>query len=330
MKYTTEQIIALAPDSSSVKSGRTLATVSKWQNLGQDEASLWGECQGSGAKPYQTAIDLEEPAFKCSCPSRKFPCKHSLGLFLLWASNAAALTQTAAPPWVSEWLSKREEQKQRRDNKAARGAEVEVDEETKARRESQRAKRALDREAKVTAGLKELELWLQDLIHAGLASAQSRPIGYWSHFAARMVDAQAPGVARRIRDLSNVMHSGGDWTERLLSQIGSLFLLVKAYERIENFPPETQADIRTAIGWTQKEDELPQENVVRDEWLVLGQRITGDDEGLRVSRTWLWGKLIKRGALILDFAVGGQPLLPSFISGSSVDADLQIYPGNYP
>jgi len=37
-----------------------------------------------------------------------------------------------------------------------------------------------------------------------------------------------------------------------------------------------------------------------------------------------------RGALILDLAVGGQPLLPSFISGTCVDADLHFYPGNYP
>jgi len=33
---------------------------------------------------------LSEPAFKCSCPSRKFPCKHGLGLLLLYASDQAA------------------------------------------------------------------------------------------------------------------------------------------------------------------------------------------------------------------------------------------------
>ena len=90
MDYSGEQIIALAPDAASAKAGRSLATASKWQNVGQDERALWGECQGSGAKPYQTVIDLNEPAFKCSCPSRKFPCKHALGLFLHLASKLAA------------------------------------------------------------------------------------------------------------------------------------------------------------------------------------------------------------------------------------------------
>ena len=72
MNYSAEQIIALATDAASAKAGRSLAAASKWQNVGQDEGALWGECQGSGAKPYQTVIDLSEPAFKCSCPSRKF------------------------------------------------------------------------------------------------------------------------------------------------------------------------------------------------------------------------------------------------------------------
>ena len=80
--WTPEQIVALAPDAGSVKAGRELATARKWVSLGRSEQAVWGECQGSGAKPYQTKIDLSEPAFQCSCPSRKFPCKHALGLLL--------------------------------------------------------------------------------------------------------------------------------------------------------------------------------------------------------------------------------------------------------
>jgi hypothetical protein len=328
MNYTADQIIALAPDSSSAKAGRTLATISKWQNLGFDDRSVWGECQGSGSKPYQTAIDLEEPAFKCSCPSRKFPCKHSLGLFLLLASSPSSFDKPSPPEWVSEWLSKREQQKQRKET-VKTNADAEVDEATQARRDSQRAKRALDREAKVSAGLQELELWLRDLVRAGLATAQSQPFHFWNQMAARMIDAQAPGVARRLHELSSVTQSDGDWTERMLAQIGSLFLLIKAYKHIGTLPDETQFDIRTAIGWTLKEDELPPGNLVRDEWLVLGQRTSGE-EGLRVHRTWLWGKQNERGALVLDFAVAGQPLVRSFVSGTRIDADLLFYPGSFP
>ena len=67
-----------------------------------------GACQGSGSKPYQVQIDLAEPAFKCSCPSRKFPCKHALGLLLIHATTPAAIVKAERPAWVSEWLASRE------------------------------------------------------------------------------------------------------------------------------------------------------------------------------------------------------------------------------
>lgn len=327
MNYSVEQIVALAPDAASAKAGRSLATASKWQNVGKDERAVWGECQGSGAKPYQTVIDLSEPAFKCSCPSRKFPCKHALGLFLLVA-NQPNTTTTTPPDWAAEWLTKRDQQAQRKTEAAQKAAE-EPDEATLARRAAQKAKRSLDREAKVVAGLKELELWLRDLLRHGLAGAQTRSFDYWEQMAARLIDAQAPGAARRVRDLAPTRRSGDDWTELLLGQLGSLFLLIKAFERIETLSPATQADVRTAIGWTTKEDELPAENLVKDEWLVLGQRTTGE-EGLRVRRTWLWGQNSAKGALVLEFAAAGQHLTLDLLPGTRVEAELVFYPSNYP
>ncbi|HEY0730093.1 MAG TPA: hypothetical protein VGD38_18545, partial [Pyrinomonadaceae bacterium] len=93
--------------------------------------------------------------------------------------------------------------------------------------------------------------------------------------------------------------------------------------------PATQADVRTAIGWTIKEDELPAENLVKDEWLVLGQRTTGE-EGLRVRRTWLWGQRSAKGALVLEFAAAGQHLALDLLPGTRVEAELVFYPSNYP
>jgi hypothetical protein len=112
-------------------------------------------------------------------------------------------------------------------------------------------------------------------------------------------------------------------------KVSSIFLLVKAFERIETLPAATQADVRTAIGWSVKEDELPEENVVADEWLVLGQRTTGE-EGLRVRRTWLWGRRTARAALVLDFAAPGQHLTLDLLPGITVEAELNFYPSNYP
>jgi len=59
--WTSDQVTAQAHDDASVKTGRGLATVSKWVSIGCDESAVWGECKGSGKQPYQVLIELSEP-----------------------------------------------------------------------------------------------------------------------------------------------------------------------------------------------------------------------------------------------------------------------------
>lgn len=78
MNWSEEQVLALSPDASSTKAARDLSRPEKWQLLAIDALVLWGEIKGSSSTPYRTQIDLQNIAFKCSCPSRKFPCEHGL------------------------------------------------------------------------------------------------------------------------------------------------------------------------------------------------------------------------------------------------------------
>ncbi|HHC73610.1 MAG TPA: hypothetical protein ENK78_00860, partial [Thiothrix sp.] len=107
--WSSDQVNQLAPDTASIKAAKKLNKPAKWPLLGVSENTLWGECQGSGKKPYQTIIDFAEPAFKCSCPSRKFPCKHGLALAFIYAEQNHAVTQSQPPAWVSDWLEKRQQ-----------------------------------------------------------------------------------------------------------------------------------------------------------------------------------------------------------------------------
>ena len=109
MQLGIDEILQLAPDGSSAKAARDLMLPSKWPTLGVADAALWGECQGSGSKPYQVQVDPAGPAFHCTCPSRKFPCKHGLALLLLRAQNAAAFGQGEPPAWVAKWLASRQQ-----------------------------------------------------------------------------------------------------------------------------------------------------------------------------------------------------------------------------
>ncbi|MDB6154004.1 MAG: zinc finger, domain protein [Chthoniobacteraceae bacterium] len=315
---TTEQVLALAPDAASVKAGQGLAGPGKWVTLGRGGRSVWGECQGSGKMPYRTQADLSGPAFHCSCPSRKFPCKHGLGLLLLLTANPARVLEADPPAWVAEWIAKREAGK-----KAPHAAPP--DAETAAKRDTDREKRAAKREDRVRAGLAELQTWIGDLLRQGLAHGKQQPAQFYDAMAARMVDAQAPGIARRLRGFPGLFASGDGWADRTLEEAGALQWLLHGFAHLDTLPDGLRASVRNAIGWNVAEQELTANKPVRDHWQVAGQ-IVEEEEKLRVQRTWLIGEKTRQPALSLSFAAMNQALDVSLIAGTVFEADLTYYP----
>ncbi len=327
--WSTDQVLALAPDASSAKSGKDLGTPRKWVRLGQAEGVIWGECQGSGSTPYRVQVELSEPAFHCSCPSRKFPCKHGLGLLLIWAGQSSALSQGDPPTWVSEWLegrAQRAEKKAAKDQakqeKSERG-EPAIDRVAKQKRESARR-------IKVVDGLDELARWLSDLVRQGLAGVSDRPPSFWDDRARRLIDAQAPGVARRVRQLADLPTTGEGWQGALLDRLARLHLMIEAHRRIDSLPPDVQADLRAAVGYPIDLDEVRAGPGFRDHWQVVGQR-TEREEMLRVRRTWLVGRTTGQPALLLDFSHVRQPIAEvSIPPGAEIDADLSFFSSAFP
>ena len=343
--WTAETVLALAPDPGSAKSGRELATKRKWSSLGagvgpDGKPLLWGACQGSGKDPYLTRVDTSEPAFKCSCPSRKFPCKHSLGLFMLFVQSPSEFAAEAPPDWVAEWVESRAERAAKRAEREAKAAEPEDENDPAnvAKREKaakQSAARAGERERRVAAGVAELGLWLRDLVRQGLSTASSRPASSWENMAARLVDSQAPGAARLVRQMATIPASGEGWPDRLLDKMARLHLLLEAYGRIDALPPDLAADVRTGLGWTVAQEELMELDGVRDQWGVVGRRMTEEDR-LRIQRTWLWGRETRRGALVLHFAPAGATrneakfIEPTLVPGVAFDGTLVFFPSAVP
>ena len=85
-------MLALAPDAAVAHAARGLAVPTTWSNLGSDDVGVWGLYRGTSAEPYEVMVDRAGPAWRCSCPSRKVPCKHTLGLLLLWAEGNVPTT----------------------------------------------------------------------------------------------------------------------------------------------------------------------------------------------------------------------------------------------
>jgi hypothetical protein len=323
IQWTTEAVLALAPDSSSAKSGRDLASARKWLSFARNEdtTALWGECQGSGKLPYQTQLAFAEgtPTFKCSCPSRKFPCKHGLGLLLLYASDANSFKHVELPSWVSEWLESRTKRAQAKAEKVEKPKEVDP---------AAQAKRATLRDKKVAAGVEDLSLWLRDLVRGGLAQLPSKGYSFWETAAARLVDAQAPGLARLVRELPEYL-SGEAWSEGLLERLGRIHLLLEAYKNLANLSEVQQADVRSSIGFTQSQEDVLSLAGVQDTWWVLGQVIMQEDK-LKVRRSWLQGQESKRDALILEFAHGQQAFTAPLALLQCWKGEVVYYSSSYP
>ena len=325
---TAPQVLALAPDPASVKAGQSLANPAKWSALGRNERSVWGECQGSAL--YRAQADLSGPAFHCSCPSRKFPCKHGLGLLLTMTSHPARVPESTAPSWVDEWIKRRDagaEKKLSRQTAAASDAPEAV-----ARQEAEKNRRTAKREDRVQAGLAELQKWLGDLLRQGLAHAKNQPSRFYDDMAARLVDAQAPGLARRLRGWPSLFASGDQWADRVLEEAGALQWILNGASRLGTLPDGLRASVRAAVGWTTTEQELLADAKAErctDRWQIVGQRVE-DEDALRVQRTWLVGDRSQRRALCLSFAAGNRPLDVSLLPSTAVEAELIFYPSAAP
>ncbi|MFI1365978.1 SWIM zinc finger domain-containing protein [Streptomyces griseochromogenes] len=323
VRWTAEQVLALAPDAASRKAGSKLGAAGPWSEAGSGEGTVWGLCKGSGSKPYQTVVDLADaagPAYKCSCPSRKFPCKHALGLLLLWAEGkgaAGAVPAAAEPPdWAEQWLAgRRKRAESKRTESGGSSATGSADPEAARRRAERRAER-------VTAGATELEQRLADLLRGGLALAERAGYGLWDETAARMVDAQSPGLASRVRELGAIPASGPGWPARLLEECALLHLLDQGWLRRDRLPEALAATVRSRLGLPASADGPP----VRDRWLVLAQYDTVDPK-LTTRRIWLHGAESGHTRLLLSYGAAGRAPELSLPVGLALEADLSAFPG---
>lgn len=316
MEITVDAVLAMAPDEASVRAARGLASPGKWQMLGFDEAAAWGLCQGSGSKPYQTKVDLSGPVCSCSCPSRKIPCKHALALLLLLAGQKQAFVEGSRPEWVGEWLDGRQQRAAKKEENRARKKSAAP---VSPKKEAARLER-------MGAGLDELCLWMNDQVCQGLSSLSGR-YEEWDRLAARMVDAQMPGLAARLRGMASLVDAGEDWPGVLLGRMGQLQLLADAFFRMDVLSPGQQADVRAALGYLPDKDTvLAGEDRVCDVWRVIGVTVAEEDRLWR-RRVWLWGEACRRMALLLDFSHGTRSFEPVFLPGDGVRMTLAFYPG---
>ncbi|MFR9676264.1 hypothetical protein [Streptomyces sp. TR02-1] len=193
------------------------------------------------------------------------------------------------------------------------------------------APRAARRVARIAAGAGELEQRLEDWLREGLATSGGLAPDAREETAARMVDAQAPGLAAGVRALDPSAGSAEDGPERLLADCALLHLLARACRDLTALPEPLAATVRARAGLTvDRAAVLADPGArLRDDWLVLARR--EEQEGrLTARRTWLLGRRSRRTALLLGFTAPGRAPEPALPVGAVLDADLAFHPGAPP
>lgn len=356
MSLTLERIEALAPDQASLAAARKLLKPSSWPTLAEGEGLVWGECQGSGATPYRVVVHEADAGYKCTCPSRKFPCKHTLALMWMRAEKTATFTPATVPEWVKDWLSRRrgksaatskdeDEEQQARPKPSIRLAEIpeataKPDRKAEQRAAAARERNRLEREAAVLAGLDDLDTWLSDQIQHGMATFVSQTAQACRTIAQRLVDAKASGLAGRLDALPTRLFTlpGPARPTAAIRELGQVHLISRAYRHTSELPEVLAADARQAVGWSvTREALLSDSEALRADakWRVFAVLSEAQPDRLRRLETWLWRESgadeQPQCAVLIDFipiatgaATGG------YLVGDQIDAELTFYRSTIP
>jgi uncharacterized Zn finger protein len=349
MALAIDKIEALAPDQASLSAAVKLKAVS-WPLLAVDASATfaWGECQGSGSTPYRVCIQLSDLGYKCTCPSRKFPCKHSLGLMLQYSKSHQSFATDVIPDWVSDWSGRRRGPTEKKEEVTKRRVSLDEamvvepekprDEAAEARAAAQRDRNKAQREDAILAGLDELDRWIEDALNRGIAGFMGEAAERCRTLAQRLTDAKAPALATALDALpSQIMEQPEQMRQTaLIEALGDFHLLAEAYRRQDKLPEGLRQDVRRLVGWTTERQALldePQTLRVNAQWTVIACRSEIQPDRMRRTETWLIGEAANdtHAAVFFDFVpVAASSASLPFLPGERFDAELAYYPSAAP
>lgn len=245
---------AAAPNADAAKNGRALVLKGKFLKLytSDDGTLLFGHCQGSGKDPYICSSDFalpEAPVHRCNCPSRQFPCKHSLGLMYAFVQGKK-FSAAEIPP---DLAAKREKSQARVEKKKEEADKPKVVN-----------KAALAKKIKAQLeGIHLLEKLTLDLVRLGIGNVNAKSAREIEEQAKQLGNAYLPGAQAALHNFTRLFYGDADLAEErsakeresvyseALDQLGRLHSLVKqgrAYLQKRLDDPELKPETETAIA----------------------------------------------------------------------------------
>lgn len=237
-----------AVNASVLKNGKAIYQSGKFVKLyhSSDDTFYMGECSGSGSKNYITSadfVDATHPVFRCNCPSRQFPCKHSIGLLYAIMNNSCFELCEIPEDIIKkrERLNKRNQPKDEEESKVAKPKKVNKTANKK-------------RWNKQLEGLGVCETMIQDITRMGVAAFTNSNLKDYEAIAKSMNDYYLPGIQRQILMLIYEASCAGDATyDGVITQLVQLHQILK----------KAKAYLNKKI----KEEEITEDDKIMEEFL---------------------------------------------------------------
>lgn len=275
VQLTEAYVDSLALNSAAIKNGKDLVKKNSFPLLckSEDNSVLFGECKGSGKEPYRCSVDWAKegnPVFRCSCPSRQFPCKHNLGL--MYAFTAGKVFDTAPIPQdLAEKRDKAEKREEKKKEAAASDAPA-------AKRKTNKAA-LVKKLAAQLEGIAIAEKLVLQLTQQGLGSVDKKALQTADEQAKQLGNYYIPGVQIALRQLSELLRKAKEneaaYTLAIeqLTMLHSLIHKSKSYlnGRIENpeLPMDSSTLLEERIGHAWQIAELREQGCIRTEVELL-------------------------------------------------------------
>lgn len=280
-KITKEYIEQHAPDLSTIKNAQGLSKKGLFLNhsRNQEDDLYFAECSGSGKSTYKVSADFlkeNQPIFRCSCPSRKLPCKHSIGL-LEEILKGKTFNISDIPQDI---LNKREKQEKRKEN-----AEKRASEPAKPKKINKTAR--LKKINKQLEGLEIAQTMVDELLSKGLSLVESTPIKYYKDIAKTFGNYYLTGVQDCVLDLitaiKNIEAKEKNYQEVLLILVKINTLVKKSRDFLNQSLQDENAErqdneLYEALGGVWKLEELNELGLKKENASLLELSFVSKDE----------------------------------------------------
>ena len=287
-------IINWATDAGAV--GKAKGLIGKFSNLkrDKDKTIIWGECAGSGKNPYYTSVDFVDesnPVFRCNCPSRQIPCKHALGLLLVY-EKGVGFVEGDIPEDI---LSKRQKISARVERK---DQEKELIKEKSKKPKKININAARKKTEIQLAGIENAQKILNALVQMGISTINVKEKKNVDDQIKELGNYYISGIQTSFNDLMlEIDYVKNDNFSPVINQINYLATLLRKAsqylsERREN--PETSPEVGSAIeeqiGTIWKLTELMQMGLYQENIEMLQLAFFSEDDEARRAfiETGVW------------------------------------------